>query len=303
MTINVVPGSLPPDSNALAAGLPLQEEPEVDYCGTLDIVIPQGEPAVGPIANGITVPAACFPQPSPQEEVELRMVKWDDENRLWTYSDINPGTDPLYPAVLWPRMPLRVSDLVRQLNLNYRRPGDEDLHRLNGWLTDSERGSLPLASSITFGDTIFNFGSSAGAVFRPDTYVRIGSEICYVTAVSGAQIQVVRARLGTSESFYNVGVPVRFDAYCDPQHDYAVLQAYIIGGLRDSPYEKTRTTYFPGATPTGSLANWDCIIEDEDGDTESRGFVIQLQENANPTTRDGGEVILHLTPLISQWAW
>ena len=303
MTINVAPASLPEANNALFAGLPIQEEPVVDYCGTLDIVIPQGEPSVGPIANGISIPAACFPQPSPAETLEFRMMKWDDEAVAWTYSDINPGTNPLYPVPLWPRLPLRISDVVRQLNLHYRRPGDEDTHRTNGWLSDPQIGQLNLSSSVGASTTVFTFGSASGTVFRPNTYTRVGFEIVFVTAVSGNQIQVIRGRLGTSPSFYTAGTPVRFDVYGDPQHDYVVLQAFAIGGLRDSIYEKTRTTYFPGATPLGSTANWDPIIEDEDGDTESRGFVIQLQNNANPTTRDGGEVILHLTPLIPLWAW
>ena len=135
------------------------------------------------------------------------------------------------------------------------------------------------------------------------SYAYIGSEIVLVEAISGTQIQVVRARLGTLATFYGGGTPVRFDVYSDPQHDYVVSQTFIIGGLRGSLYEKTRTTYFPGATPVGSVENWDPIIEDEDGDIEARGFIIQIQENANPTSRDGGEVILHLNPLTPLWAW
>ena len=125
MTINVVPAGLPVDNNSLFAGLPLQEDPEVEYCGTLDLVIPEGEAGIGPVANGITIPAACFPQPSPAETLEFRMMKWDDEAIGWTYSDVNTGGNPLYPIPLWPRLPLRISDVVRQLNLHYRRPGEE----------------------------------------------------------------------------------------------------------------------------------------------------------------------------------
>jgi hypothetical protein len=304
VSINVSPNTLPGDTtNALFAGLPLQEEPEVQYCGTLSIVVPEGEADVGSIANGISIPAACFPQPPPAETVELRMVRWDDEGRQWTYADINPGTNPAYPLALWPRLPLRIADVVRQLNIHYRRPGDEPTHRLNGWLTGGVLAQRTLTSPVTVSETVFTFTAPVGPAFVIGHYALIGTEVVLVTAISGTQIGVVRGRLGTSPGVYGAGTPVRYDRYCNPYHDFVVAEAFSIGGLRTSLYHRSRFNFFPGATPVGSVANFDVIIEDEDGDTESRGFVIAMRHLANPTTRDGGEVIIHLTPLTPLWAW
>lgn len=284
------------------AGLPLQEDVEVEYCGTLDIVVPEGTPDIGAVANGISIPILCFPDP-PNETFETRMMRWVDESRSWVMSEPNPGNDNLYPLSQWPRMPLRIADIVRQLNIHYRRPGQEFTHRSNGWLSDPPISSRPLTQGVASSTTSFNVGSAAATHFIPGHYALVGNEVVLVTDASGGQIVVQRGRLGTTPTSHPAGRPVRYDRYCNPHHDYVVEQAWIIGGLRGSRYARSRWTYFPGATPVGSAANWDPIIEDEDGEFESRGFVIFVQDNANPTTLDGGEVIIHLTPMQTLWPW
>lgn len=61
--------------------------------------------------------------------------------------------------------------------------------------------------------------------------------------------------------------------------------------------------FTPGATPVGSLQDFQVIIPDQDGDFESRGFVIFLQDDANPDPGiDGGDVVLHFTNLDLPWS-
>lgn len=56
-----------------------------------------------------------------------------------------------------------------------------------------------------------------------------------------------------------------------------------------------RFVFTPGATVVGSLQDFFVIIPDEGGGYESRGWTIQLQNNANSNGAiDGGNVILRL---------
>jgi hypothetical protein len=308
MSMNIIPGGLPALDNATFAGLPLMEPTEVQYCGTLDIVLPEGfTDSLGAdvnLSHGISIPAACFPQPLGAETISLAMMKWDDDSRAWGYSDVNPGTDPLYPLETWPRLPTRISDVVRQLNLHYRRPGDETAHRAQGVLTAPPVGNRVLASTVLPSTTVFYLTTPANSLFIIGHYARVGSEIVRVTAVSGVQIQVQRNRLGTSAGYHAAGTPVIYDAYCNPYHAHTTTRLDTVGGPRGTPYEKSRWTYFPGATPIAAIPNWTPIVDDEDGDKESRGFTIELTREANPSgLRDAGEVIIHLTPLTPLWAW
>jgi hypothetical protein len=63
-----------------------------------------------------------------------------------------------------------------------------------------------------------------------------------------------------------------------------------------------RFVFTPGATPPGSLQDFEVIIQDQDGDYESRGFLIFLQTTANPYPAiDGGLVVIRLTPKDLPW--
>jgi hypothetical protein len=62
-----------------------------------------------------------------------------------------------------------------------------------------------------------------------------------------------------------------------------------------------RLVFTPGATVAGSLHDFEVIIQDQDGDYESRGFVVILAANANPGILDGGDVVLRLTPDALPW--
>jgi hypothetical protein len=62
-----------------------------------------------------------------------------------------------------------------------------------------------------------------------------------------------------------------------------------------------RRVFTPGATPVGSLHDFEVIIEDQDGDYESRGFLIFLADDANGGSIDGGDVVLRLTPEALPW--
>lgn len=56
-----------------------------------------------------------------------------------------------------------------------------------------------------------------------------------------------------------------------------------------------RYVFTPGATVVGSLQDFFVIIPDEGGGYESRGWTIQLQNDANPNGGiDGGNVVLRL---------
>ena len=48
--------------------------------------------------------------------------------------------------------------------------------------------------------------------------------------------------------------------------------------------------FVPGTTSTSTDNNFEIIIEDQEGDYESRGFTMFLQANANAGSNDGGEV-------------
>ncbi len=308
MAMNIIPGALPLVDNATFAGLPLTEPTEVQYCGTLDIVLPEGfRDALGAnvnISHDISIPAACFPQPLGAETISLAMMKWDDDSRSWGYSDINTGGDPAYPVGTWPRLPTRISDIVRQLNIHYRRPGDEPNHRALGVLSAGAVGNRILAETILPSTTVFNLTTPVNGLFIQGHYAVIGYEVVRVTAVSGYQVQVVRGRLGTSAGYHPAGAPMIYDAYCNPYHPYTTTRVDSVGGPRGSVYEKSRWTYFPGATPINAIPNWTPIVDDEDGDKESRGFIIELTREANPSAlRDAGEVIIHLNPLTTLWAW
>jgi hypothetical protein len=62
-----------------------------------------------------------------------------------------------------------------------------------------------------------------------------------------------------------------------------------------------RLVFTPGATPAGSLQDFDVVIGDQDGDYESRGFLLYLADDANPGAVDGGLVILRLLPSAFPW--
>jgi hypothetical protein len=62
-----------------------------------------------------------------------------------------------------------------------------------------------------------------------------------------------------------------------------------------------RWVFTPGATPVGSLQDFELIIPDQGGGYEGRGFQVYLQPNGNPTTIDGGEVLLRLLPSALPW--
>ncbi len=60
--------------------------------------------------------------------------------------------------------------------------------------------------------------------------------------------------------------------------------------------------FTPGATIPGSSQDFGVIISDQEGGYESRGFTIELQNNANGNSGiDGGEVILRLSNNELPW--
>jgi hypothetical protein len=62
-----------------------------------------------------------------------------------------------------------------------------------------------------------------------------------------------------------------------------------------------RYVFTPGATPAGSLQDFQVIIPDQLGGFESRGFLLYLAPNANPNAFDGGEVLLRVLPSALPW--
>lgn len=62
-----------------------------------------------------------------------------------------------------------------------------------------------------------------------------------------------------------------------------------------------RFVFTPGATPIGSLQDFEVIIPDQLGGYESRGFLLFLANNANPGLIDGGEVRLRILPSALPW--
>lgn len=62
-----------------------------------------------------------------------------------------------------------------------------------------------------------------------------------------------------------------------------------------------RLVFTPGATIVGSSQDFEVIIPDQDGDYESRGFLIYLATNANPGAQDGGGVVLRLSQFAFPW--
>jgi hypothetical protein len=66
-----------------------------------------------------------------------------------------------------------------------------------------------------------------------------------------------------------------------------------------------RYVFTPGATPVGSLQDFDVIIPDQEGGYESRGFVIFLSEDANSNGLiDDGNVLIRLnnTGVAETWS-
>lgn len=62
-----------------------------------------------------------------------------------------------------------------------------------------------------------------------------------------------------------------------------------------------RFVFTPGATVPGSQHDFEVIIPDQDGDYESRGFLLYLAPDANPGAADGGDVVLRLSPAAFPW--
>lgn len=62
-----------------------------------------------------------------------------------------------------------------------------------------------------------------------------------------------------------------------------------------------RWVFTPGATPVGSLQDFELIIPDQGGGYESRGFQVYLQPDGNPGALDGGEVMIRLLPSALPW--
>lgn len=63
-----------------------------------------------------------------------------------------------------------------------------------------------------------------------------------------------------------------------------------------------RLVFTPGATVVGSLQDFEVIIPDQLGGYESRGFLVYLSPDANPSAGiDGGDVLLRLTPAALPW--
>ena len=62
-----------------------------------------------------------------------------------------------------------------------------------------------------------------------------------------------------------------------------------------------RLVFTPGATPVGSLQDFQVVIPDQLGGYESRGFVLYLANNANPFALDGGNVYLRTLPSSLPW--
>lgn len=308
MSFNVPLGGLPLSNNGLFAGLPTSGTPEgqnlctqFTYEGTLDIVVTEGYLDAGDViqaANEISLPALSWP--TADEFLLNRMMAWDPQGRQWTYSEPNVPADPRYNATAWPRVPLRISEVVRQLNQHYRKPSDEIRDRASGVLTDAVLATATLQFITTPVDTVLTFTTSVEGRFVPQRYAYLDNEIIWVEAVNGTQISCVRARLGTLSTGYLAGTVVTYDRYCDPYHSYVVAYAETIDA--DT---RARLVYTPGATPLLSDQNWLPIIQDQDGDWESRGFTIFLRRDANPGTganRDNGAVVIHLNALTGLWA-
>lgn len=306
MAFNVSLAGLPLENGALFGGLPTSVAIDAceafTYVGTLDLVLVEGirdtANNVVQVANEISVPALSWADSN--EYLLSRMMGWDPEGRQWTYSEPNSPADPRYDALKWPRMPLRISEIVRQLNQHYRKPGDEPAHRAGGFLTDAPFAEANLTFTVNPTATVFNFTTTVEGHFLPGQYAYLGNEVVWVETVGGTQLSCRRGQLGTFATGYTAGTTVTYDRYCNPYHSYVVAYAETIDA--DT---KSRLVYTPGATPLNSDQNWLPIIEDQGGDWESRGFVVFLRLNANPGTgpgRDNGDVVLHLNVLTALWA-
>ena len=114
----------------------------------------------------------------------------------------------------------------------------------------------------------------------------------------------------TSAWVPNAGVRTQISEFCKQINQRylgsAVLNNSLIARCETIDAETgNRFVFTPGATVVGSLQDFEVIIPDEEGGTESRGFTLQLQDDANTSPAiDGGNVLIRLTQqgVIETWS-
>ena len=111
---------------------------------------------------------------------------------------------------------------------------------------------------------------------------------------------------GTNTFIAAAGLPTRISEFVKQINKRylgsATLNATVVTRVEAVDADTgNRLVFTPGATTVGSLQDFEVIIPDQDGDYESRGFLLTLAANANTGALDGGGVIMRLSTDALPW--
>lgn len=109
-----------------------------------------------------------------------------------------------------------------------------------------------------------------------------------------------------TQSFVSSAAPTRISEFCKQLNrrytGSETLSPAVVARCEAVDADTgNRLVFTPGATVVGSLQDFEVIILDQDGDFESRGFLLFLTTDANPGAVDGGQVVLRLSPHAFPW--
>jgi hypothetical protein len=121
-----------------------------------------------------------------------------------------------------------------------------------------------------------------------------------ITVIDGINSREMAWDDGNNEFVAAPGTPTQISEFCKQINKRvlgsATLNNTVIARIETIDGETgNRYVFTPGSTPVGSLQDFDVIIPDQEGGYESRGFVVFLQDDANPSGLiDGGNVLVRL---------
>lgn len=153
---------------------------------------------------------------------------------------------------------------------------------------------------------------ATGVVYEGTNVIELVEDRANEITIPAVTDQAVRTRTmawdDATNRFVASAQPTRISEFCK-QVNKRVLGSSVLSSAVIVRCEAVdadtggRLVFTPGATPVGSLQDFQIIIPDQLGGYESRGFLMFLATNANPNAGiDGGQVLLRLMPSAFPWA-